>query len=1313
MGPKGILSGEPLRVKLLGDFTVRVGCRTIDHGEWRLRKAAALVKLLALAPDHRLHREQVMDRLWPHLGKRPASNNLRRTLHATRRVLDPATGSRYVASEEEWLILCPGGMLWVDVEAFEGAAATARREREPPTYRAALDLYAGDLLPGDRYEEWAEGRRQELRRLNLALLTELAGIYEERGEYGPAIEALSRLTAEEPAREEVHAGLMRLYALSGRQTEALEQYERLEEALSREVGVGPNVSSRALREAISSGSFPPEGARDQGITLEEPAIVGGHNLPAPRTSFVGRHKEMAEVKRALAMTRLLTLTGAGGSGKTRLALEVSRDLVGAYPDGVWLVQLAGLSEGALVPQALAGVLRITERPGQPVTDTLAETLTGKDMLLVLDNCEHLVGAAARLVDALLDSCPGLRVMATSREHLGVGGEAVWPVLPLSVPDLRRAPTVVELEGSESVRLFVERAHQRNPAFVLEWQNARPVAEICRRLDGIPLAIELAAARVGLSVPEISERLGDSLKLLTGGDRTATPRHRTLRGTLDWSHELLSEGEKRLFRQLSVFAGGWTLGAAEAVGAVDGVAREDVLDLLSRLVDKSLVVAEMRREGSPRYRFLEPVRQYAQERLEGSEETNAVRLRHALWFLAFAEEAEPELRSKHQGLWLERLETEHDNLRAAIQCFLEQKETEPALRLCGALGDFWHVRGYLSEGRRWLEAALEEGEGPATVRTKVLSEAAFMGWEQGDFERSISLSQENLALSRRTGDKAGAALALYNLGVTKMFQEEHERAKTVFEEAVALQRELGDEVGLARALQGLGMTVMSLGDFGHAEELYEEGLTLARQTWDIEGIELLLGLGLAALNQDNYERARAFCGEILDTSLPLDHKHSIVASLHVLASAAGSQGQAVRSARLWGAAEILREAIGVDLAPVERTAYARYIAAARSRLDDEEWQAAWAEGRMLSPAEAVEYGLPADEPAPPEALRSAQRETASSRVSVDAEVALPVRTKVLIRAARIAWEQGDYETTTVLGEECLALSRELGDTAYKAEALYVLGLTALVRIDLERASAVFKEAAALQRELGDTVGLAHTVQGLGIVEIGRRDFVRAQELHEQSLALAREAGDDFGIMFALALGALAALGQGEHAQGQALWAEGLEVSRMAGMVHGVVFHLQISAVSAGAQGQPVRLARLWGAAEVLSETIGVTLYPIERRFHGPYIDAARTQLNEATWEAALAEGRAMSAERAVEYALSEEELATSPALTPEQRQAHKPPTLTRREKEVAALVARGLINRRIASELVLSEHTVHHHVTNILKKLNLRSREQIASRLSDW
>jgi len=1042
MSGQGSFGGEAeaVRVRLLGGFSFSMGNQIVSEDAWHLKKAANLIKLLALSPEHRLHREQAMDLLWPALAPKAAANNLHYALHNARRTLGIASSSAspYLRYQGEQLVLCPGGQLWVDVEAFEDAARAARRIREPAPYRRAIDLYAGELLPADRYEEWAEARRQELRGTFLSLLVELAWLHEERGEYGAGIEVIGKVLAEEPTSEEAHVRLMRLYAFSGRRGEALGQYERLREVLSGELGAEPGTDARSLRQEIAARRFPGERPAG-GPQLEEPPAAGRHNLPAIRTSFIGREHELVEIKRALAMTRLLTLTGAGGSGKTRLALEVARELVGAYRDGVWLVQLAGLSEGELVPQAVAGVLGIRERPGQPLTDTLAESLRGKEMLLMLDNCEHLVGAAARLVDVLLDSYSGLRVLATSREPLGVAGEAVWPVSPLSVPNPRRSPTVMELKDSESARLFVERAHQRNPTFALEPHNARPVAEICRRLDGIPLAIELAAARVGLSVEQISERLGDSLKLLTGGNRTATPRHRTLRGTLDWSHELLSEGEKRLFRRLSVFAGGWALGAAETVGAGDGVEAEDVLDLLTGLVNKSLVVAEATGEGGVRYRMLEPIRQYAREKLEGSEEVEAVRRGHALWFLTFAEEAEPELGREHQGAWLERLETEHDNLRAALECFLEQEETEPALRLCGALGDFWHMRGYLSEGQRSLEAALKGGEGPATARLKAL-----------------------------------------------------------------------------------------------------------------------------------------------------------------------------------------------------------------------------------------------------------------------------------VRAARIAWELGDYETTTVLGEECLALSQELGDKANKAEVFYILGLTALVRIELELASDDFNEAAALQRELGDTVGLARTVQGLGIVEIGQRDFGRAEELHEESLALAREAGDDFGIMFALGLGALAALHQDEHGQVKTLCAEGLEVSRLAGLTHGIIFHLQISAVSAGAQGQPIRLARLWGAAEVLSESIGVTLYPIERRDYSPYINAARAELDEATWEAALAEGRAMSAEEAVECALSAEKSAPLSSPTPKRRAARRPNTvLTRREREVAALVAQGLTNRQIASELVLSEHTVHRHVAGILKKLDLHSRAQVASRLSDW
>lgn len=509
----------------------------------------------------------------------------------------------------------------------------------------------------------------------------------------------------------------------------------------------------------------------------------------------------------------------------------------------------------------------------------------------------------------------------------------------------------------------------------------------------------------------------------------------------------------------------------------------------------------------------------------------------------------------------------------------------------------------------------------------------------------------------------------------------------------------------------------------AQALFEEGLALNEETSDKMGTVLLLGLGaLTALGQEDHSRARTLCAQGLDIARQLGLRHCVVFHLQILACLVGAQGQPVRAARLWGAVEALGEAIGVGLVPVERYHYGPYITAARDRLEDSAWEVAWAEGRMLSPEEAVEYGLPADEPSLSTALRSAPEETALPAAPGDAarsgpkaepaysNVAPPVRLKALARAGRIAWEQGDYEEATVLSEECLALSRELGDTASSAEALYILGMTAMSRMEFEHASAVYEEAVTLRRELGDAVGLGRAIQGLGIVEIGRRDYGRAEELYEESLALAREAGDDFGIMFALGLGGLAALYQGEHGRVRALCAEGLEVSSRVGTTHGIVFHLQISA---GAQGQPARLARLWGAARALSETIGITLQPIERRDYGPFIDAARTQLGEAAWEAALEEGQAMTQEEAVEYALSAQEPAPTPlptaqATVPEVSPAAQPDALTPRQKEIARLVAQGFSNRRISSELSISERTVETHIGKILKKLGLASRTQLAA-----
>src|SRR5215212_8082770 len=714
---------------------------------------------------------------------------------------------------------------------------------------------------------------------------------------------------------------------------------------------------------------------------KEATGLGRHNLPPARTSFVGREHEVVEIKRVLPTTRLFTLTGAGGSGKTRLALEVAKDLLETYPDGVWLVELAGLSEGELGVHAMAAVLGVREQRGRPLWDTLVEYLRVKDTLLILDNCEHLIEATARLIDGLLVGCPKLRVLATSREPVSVPGEVVWRVPSLPVPDLRSPATAEQLSGYASVRLFVDRARQRNTAFGLGSRNAQAVADICRRLDGIPLAIELACARVGVLSPEqIAQRLKDSLKLLTGGDRTATLRHQTLKGTLDWSYELLGEPERKLFERLSVFMGGWALEAAETVGTGDGVEEEDVLELLCRLVDKSLAVAEAG-EGEARYRMLEPIRQYGLERLEQrGNATTAARRHHAAFFLALAEEAEPNLLGPQQGEWLERLETEHDNLRAALSWALRQKEAELAPRLGGALGEFWHLRGHLSEGRRWLQAGLAKGEATLTAaRAKALARAGYIAWEQGDYAHSVALSEESLTLSRKLGDAAGAAAALYTLGWAAMFGDQVERALVLIEEAITLQRAAGDTAGVARSLLILGFVANYRRDYERATALYEESLMLAREAGDGFAIALSLGVGaLAALGRGDHQQTKLLCEEGLRTSRRLKIMHLTAAYLHVAASLAGSQGKATRSARIWGAAEALREAIGTILSPFERHLYGPYLSAARAQLDEAAWEAAWAGGRTMTMEEAIEYALSFERAVPPTVTVPETGETLTSR-----------------------------------------------------------------------------------------------------------------------------------------------------------------------------------------------------------------------------------------------------------------------------------------------------------------------------------------------
>src|SRR5215210_7492359 len=999
---------EVLRIGLLGGFRVSVGTRIIEEDAWHLRKAASLVKLLALASGHRLHREQVMDALWPDLPKRAASNNLRQVLHAARGTLDEAEGSRNLASENEALILGQEGSLWVDAEAFEKAAIAARRERFPSAYEAAMELYSGDLLPGDRREEWTESRRESLRRLYLALLLDLATLHEEREEYEEGIEVLRRAHAEDPTREETHAGLMRLYALCGRRQEAVLQYEQLRQNLSRE----PGDETRHLYEEIRTGSFPAAPESSAGRDFDG---AGAHNLPASSTSFVGREHEIAEARRMLSMTRLLTLTGSGGSGKTRLAVETARGVAGAYQDGVWLAELAALSEPGLVPQAVARALGTSEQPGHPLLGTLTEALRDKELLLVMDNCEHLIEASASLAETLLSSCPRLRILATSREPLAVGGEAIRQVGPLSLPETTNGVAPAEdLMGCEAVRLFVERARAAVPGFGLTEGNVGAVVRVCQRLDGLPLAIELAALQLGdLAVEQVAGRLEGSLNLLQSSSRTVEPKQHTLRATLDWSLKLLSENESALLGRLSVFAGGWTLEAAEKVCSGHSIEQYDVLDLLEGLVDKSLVVAAPATDGAVRYRMLEPIRQYARERLEECAEADAARGRHAAFFLDVAEEAEPELAGPRSGPRVELLKEEHDNLRAALSWVLRRRETELGQRFGAALWRFWYGRGYLSEGRRWLERILADGEqGPERVRA--LEGMGWLAQHQGDIERANAAYREMLTLSRGSDDKGNLATALNSLGTLAVSVGDNERAKQYLEENLSVLRELEEEENAATTLERyhasnlLGILALNEdGDPARATTLWKESLALARETGDALRVsvslcslgyaavlqgdneratalceetlafarehesageevvpETLVNLGLAALGQGEYDQAISSFDEALAISQRAGTKASLINAPEGMASLASVRGEAPLAARLWGAAEAAREATGIALPPGDRALHEPRLASARSQLGETEWEAVLAEGWAMSPKEAAEYVCFRDKADPP-------------------------------------------------------------------------------------------------------------------------------------------------------------------------------------------------------------------------------------------------------------------------------------------------------------------------------------------------------------
>ena len=695
------------------------------------------------------------------------------------------------------------------------------------------------------------------------------------------------------------------------------------------------------------------------------ATVSGSILPVPPTPLVGRERELAEIGGLLldvSEVRLLTLTGIGGVGKTRLAIAAAHDAEERFPDGVAYVALAPLKDSTLVVSTVARSLGLREAEGQSTGDALRIYLREKRTLLVLDNFEQLLGAAAE-VAGLIEACPGLVVLATSRAPLRVRGEQEYPVPPLALPSSTLNPTEDEVLETASGRLLVERARAASPSFALTTENAPSVAALCWRLAGLPLALELAAAKTRFMEPAMLLRRLDRA-LSTGWTRDLPERQRTMRATLDWSHDLLRESERTLFRRLSVFHASFTLEAAEAVGAADDSGTEDVLDPLGELVDQSLVMVQRSAEvGEVRYGMLEPVRQYAHEKLEESGEATTTGRSHASFFLALAERAYPELMGARQVEWLDRLDQEHGNLMSAVSWALDTGDAETGARLGWALWLFWMIRGYQRAGRRWMEALLALDLSPA-LRAKVLVSAASLAYGHGDYEWCERYSEESLKLSRQLGDTLRVAWAEFGLGVAAMSRADHESATPHLQESLRSFREIGDDFGVARATICLGMVALMRGDVNRAMETFEESLTVARRIEDRTGTCITLyNLAQVSLFRGDHEHAATLFEEGIMLAEQVTDRANVAYCLEGLAAVAGAQGNADRSARLFGAAEGLLEVLG---APVytyykpDPSLYERTVSATRSRLGDVAFEEARERGRKMDFEQAVEYALAHDE-----------------------------------------------------------------------------------------------------------------------------------------------------------------------------------------------------------------------------------------------------------------------------------------------------------------------------------------------------------------
>ena len=681
-----------------------------------------------------------------------------------------------------------------------------------------------------------------------------------------------------------------------------------------------------------------------------------NNLPIQLTSFIGRDKDITAVSEMLQHSRLVTLSGVGGTGKTRLALQAAAHVLEHYVDGAWFVELAPISDPSLLPQTIAAALRVPEQPGRPFLQLLKDVLGPKNLLLLLDNCEHLIDTCSEAAEVLLKAAPEVRILATSREALGIAGECIFPVRSMMLPP-GSIPSAAAVLQSDAGQLFVERAVAVQPDFRLTDEKAAAVTQICARLDGIPLAIELAAARVkGLSIEQIASRLDDRFRLLTGGSRTALPRQRTLQAAIDWSYRLLSEEERALLSGLSVFAGGWTLEASESVCASGSRKSTPVLDLQSRLIDKSLVIADTQ-SGEPRYRMLETIRQYARDRLLNTQrDFERVMSRHLEYFIGWSEEANLQLRGANQREWLGRMELESDNLRLALEWSMKpEQDPDLGLRLLAAALWFWWLHGHYSEAKHWIERILGRSSSRRSLAmAHVLSWAGiFLSGQPDQIKRAQAYLEDSLRIGLEHQDKASISWALMMLARLAENQGDSVNAVAFGEQALQASRELGETWYICFALERLGEALRLAGDYDRSKRLYEESLELARRMGTQREIAVLLhNLGHVLLQQGNLEESFSRFWASLQLAKEIGEERRIIMCLEGIAGVFVQAGKLEQAARLFGATANLRGVLGADFEPADHIVYLRNAAF----LQPQELETAWAEGRAMTMEQAIVWAL---------------------------------------------------------------------------------------------------------------------------------------------------------------------------------------------------------------------------------------------------------------------------------------------------------------------------------------------------------------------